>query len=585
MPDLLSILGATPPKGGNSDIARLSGAITPLKSDVFSSVLLSLAEGEQTVAANVSAVIHEADAGDDAAAEESLEGEDADCECPPLDAETNQAENQQPAGEDLFGLTEAEEGEVDAVGADEPRDDVADHRPRATLEADKPPAWHFGTHPIESAVRGALFMTAASVDRKSMSDVRVGAIMANTGAGTSAHVDRTGPPESGLSVAKAGATPTMASPGAADQIVSAEPVANSAAREASSKENRAFSAGSPVATPVVNDTENAGALRAEAKPAEPVSAKPAVIGQEKPAPGPAAPVPPDRVMQPTSSASRSPAGTSDPGAVSTNRPSEPSAPAQQAGPATALPPSGRTDMPSPAMPREPSPQSSRSPRAGIESAEPRTAREETATAPAPLSRTAATAGQQPSQPVQNPAVFDAATTLSNTEARVEPSAVQTVDTVSRTFESAPGQPMVAARPEVARDIGRQLAPSIMAAADGSVDIALSPKELGHVRMSLSVTDTGVTLLVSAERPETIELMRRHSSELSAALREMGYENIAFSFGTGGDAGSAGGAQDQNQTGAAVTSEGGDSDPMPNGGAAEPASSGRIAPDGSLDIRI
>lgn len=148
--------------------------------------------------------------------------------------------------------------------------------------------------------------------------------------------------------------------------------------------------------------------------------------------------------------------------------------------------------------------------------------------------------------------------------------------------SPPVQTTASARPEIARDIARQIAPSITAAADGSVDIALSPKELGHVRMSLSVSESGVTLFVSGERAETIELMRRHADDLTAAFREMGYENIAFSFGSGGDAATSSDRPAEDGAHAAL-----DSAPVTGDEPGQSVSNGptRISSDRGLDLRI
>ena len=102
-------------------------------------------------------------------------------------------------------------------------------------------------------------------------------------------------------------------------------------------------------------------------------------------------------------------------------------------------------------------------------------------------------------------------------------------------------------------------------------------------MSLSVSDSGVTLMVAADRPETMDLMRRHSSELSAAFREMGYENIAFSFGTGGDTGSP-----HDDEGGHSASGGRDPDDMQHQMAASqpaPRSPASSHGDGGLDMRL
>ncbi|CAN0589613.1 unnamed protein product [Ectocarpus sp. 12 AP-2014] len=104
-------------------------------------------------------------------------------------------------------------------------------------------------------------------------------------------------------------------------------------------------------------------------------------------------------------------------------------------------------------------------------------------------------------------------------------------------------------------------------------------------MALTVSETGITLLVTGDRAETLDLMRRHADELSAAFREMGYESVAFSFGTGGDAGSSQGAEGDDAAGQAAASGDDTADLSGTSGPSTNATPGRSAPDGSLDMRI
>ncbi len=93
---------------------------------------------------------------------------------------------------------------------------------------------------------------------------------------------------------------------------------------------------------------------------------------------------------------------------------------------------------------------------------------------------------------------------------------------------AAGTP-IAVRPELAANISHQMAEAIRVTLDRSVEIALNPKELGRVRMVLSPSDAGVTLNILAERPETLELMRRNIDDLAKSFADLGYEDISFSF--------------------------------------------------------
>ena len=108
-----------------------------------------------------------------------------------------------------------------------------------------------------------------------------------------------------------------------------------------------------------------------------------------------------------------------------------------------------------------------------------------------------------------------------------------------------------------------------------VEIALNPEELGRVRMSLSTHDAGVTVQISAERPETMDLLRRHIDQLAADFRKLGYEQIGFEF-TGHSAGGF------TRHASPVTSAGADAtNPAP---AELPAPTQRPATSG-LDLRL
>ena len=66
--------------------------------------------------------------------------------------------------------------------------------------------------------------------------------------------------------------------------------------------------------------------------------------------------------------------------------------------------------------------------------------------------------------------------------------------------------------------------------DRPVEVTLSPEELGRVRMSLATHDGALTMLVQADRPETLELLRRHIDTLAQDLRDLGFEDLTFAFG-------------------------------------------------------
>ena len=84
------------------------------------------------------------------------------------------------------------------------------------------------------------------------------------------------------------------------------------------------------------------------------------------------------------------------------------------------------------------------------------------------------------------------------------------------------------RPEAQRAVVAQLA-QVNLKPDQPVELRLDPQELGQVRMVLSSHDQSLTLVMSAERPETLDLMRRHIDQLAQEFHEMGYTDLNFSF--------------------------------------------------------
>ncbi len=90
-----------------------------------------------------------------------------------------------------------------------------------------------------------------------------------------------------------------------------------------------------------------------------------------------------------------------------------------------------------------------------------------------------------------------------------------------------GHPAPKTQPQI-----RQLAEAIIGAEDGQVELQLEPEELGRVSFNVKHSDQGITLHITADRPETLELLRRHAEQLARYLQEHGYQNSSFSFAGG-----------------------------------------------------
>jgi hypothetical protein len=99
---------------------------------------------------------------------------------------------------------------------------------------------------------------------------------------------------------------------------------------------------------------------------------------------------------------------------------------------------------------------------------------------------------------------------------------------------------------LAADIGQQLVARLARAGPdgpripGQVDLTLNPAELGRVRLSMAPGEAGLVVTIHADRPETLDLMRRHSEQLIQEFRQAGFERAELSFGGTG----SGQARDQ-----------------------------------------
>lgn len=130
---------------------------------------------------------------------------------------------------------------------------------------------------------------------------------------------------------------------------------------------------------------------------------------------------------------------------------------------------------------------------------------------------------------------------------------------------------------VARAVAAQLAAGMRLDAAQPVEIRLDPKELGQVRMMLNLSDHGASVVMVAERTETLELMRRHIGALSQEFARLGYGDTNFSFAQdrGDDADTGSFADDAPAVGAEAL------DTAPEG--AEPAMLLSLAE--GLDVRL
>ena len=80
-------------------------------------------------------------------------------------------------------------------------------------------------------------------------------------------------------------------------------------------------------------------------------------------------------------------------------------------------------------------------------------------------------------------------------------------------------------PEVTHQIGAKIADL----GPGRHLLRLTPEELGTVTFRITHDNSGVTILVAAERPEIMQMMRRHMDILMADLAESGLGDAQLEF--------------------------------------------------------
>ncbi|MFM7335067.1 MAG: flagellar hook-length control protein FliK [Tabrizicola sp.] len=91
-------------------------------------------------------------------------------------------------------------------------------------------------------------------------------------------------------------------------------------------------------------------------------------------------------------------------------------------------------------------------------------------------------------------------------------------------------------------IASQLATVLVRNETGMTELALAPEELGKVRLRMepdSVNPDRIIILISVERPETLDLFRRHAGELAEAIRSAGYSGADIGFGQNSQDGGSG----------------------------------------------
>lgn len=91
-------------------------------------------------------------------------------------------------------------------------------------------------------------------------------------------------------------------------------------------------------------------------------------------------------------------------------------------------------------------------------------------------------------------------------------------------------PRIFNSPNLPRHVAMQIVEVARTLPDRPVEISLNPEELGRVRISLGTIEGAIQVSLTAERQETLELIRRNIEQLAEEFRDMGFADISFDFG-------------------------------------------------------
>lgn len=134
--------------------------------------------------------------------------------------------------------------------------------------------------------------------------------------------------------------------------------------------------------------------------------------------------------------------------------------------------------------------------------------------------------------------------------------------------------------ETARSAVQQIATAIQNNGERAFELRLNPAELGKIRISLTPGDGGMTVNIVADRPETLDLLRRHVNLLAEDFRDIGYDDTAFSFGEDSRGQEPGTAPEGKAAADTELPEG-----MADAGNPDQPAARRTSPSGRMDIRI
>lgn len=131
-------------------------------------------------------------------------------------------------------------------------------------------------------------------------------------------------------------------------------------------------------------------------------------------------------------------------------------------------------------------------------------------------------------------------------------------------------------------LAAQIVDTLVKGPDGTATLTLSPEELGQVRLSLQPDRQNpdrIVVLLSFDRPDTMDLFRRHADQLTEALRSAGYAGVQLDFGN------SGGQTPRHQMDSAPAESASQTSTTPESDDISGAARGSLAGIGTLDLRL
>ncbi len=114
-----------------------------------------------------------------------------------------------------------------------------------------------------------------------------------------------------------------------------------------------------------------------------------------------------------------------------------------------------------------------------------------------------------------------------------PAAQQILPPGPRSETAAPVTLPTQSAPITPESLSQQVAHLVVSQAADRAELLLEPAELGRLRFEITQRGEGVQVIIMAERPETLDLLRRNGDQLLGDLRSMGFTGSDLSFGSWG----------------------------------------------------